>query len=65
MVKQLKNRYNDPTINQRFVIGIDRSRMKLYDAEASAQVNITNSGQAANTISNKATQNKFKQLKVG
>ena len=65
MVKQLKNRYNDPTINQRFIVGIDRSRMKLYDAEASAQVNITNSGQAANTSVNKMIQNKFKKLKVG
>jgi archaellum biogenesis ATPase FlaH len=37
MVKQLKNRYNDPTSNKRFIIGIDRSRMKLYDVEASAQ----------------------------
>lgn len=37
MVKQLKNRYNDPTQNKRFIIGIDRSRMKLYDVEASAQ----------------------------
>jgi archaellum biogenesis ATPase FlaH len=33
MVKQLKNRYNDPNANKRFVIGIDRSRMRLYDAE--------------------------------
>lgn len=37
MVKQLKNRYNDPTHNKRFVIGVDRSRMKLYDVEQSAQ----------------------------
>jgi len=37
MVKQLKNRYNDPTKYKRFVIGIDRSRMKLYDVEESAQ----------------------------
>ena len=37
MVKQLKNRYNDPTTNKRFVIGVDRARMKLYDAEESAQ----------------------------
>ena len=37
MVKQLKNRYNDPTSNKRFIIGIDRARMKLYDVEASAQ----------------------------
>lgn len=37
MVKQLKNRYNDPTTNKRFVIGVDRSRMRLYDVEQSAQ----------------------------
>ena len=40
MVKQLKNRYNDPTKFKRFVIGIDRSRMKLYDVEESAQSDI-------------------------
>lgn len=37
MVKQLKNRYNDPTYHKRFVVGVDRSRMKLYDVEQSAQ----------------------------
>ena len=37
MVKQLKNRYNDPTQNKRFCIGIDRSKMRLYDIEDSAQ----------------------------
>lgn len=37
MVKQLKNRYNDPTQNKRFVVGIDRSKMRLYDVEESAQ----------------------------
>ena len=37
MVKQLKNRYNDPTFHKRFIIGVDRARMKLYDVEASAQ----------------------------
>ena len=37
MVKQLKNRYNDPTQHRRFVIGIDRSKMKLYDVEESHQ----------------------------
>jgi hypothetical protein len=40
MVKQLKNRYNDPTKYKRFVIGVDRSRMKLYDVEESAQSDI-------------------------
>jgi len=37
LVKQLKNRYNDPTINKRFVVGIDRAKMRLYDCEQSAQ----------------------------
>ena len=45
MVKQLKNRYNDPSYYKRFVIGVDRSRMKLYDVEESAQTNIADSGQ--------------------
>ena len=40
VVKQLKNRYNDPTIFKRFVIGIDRSRMKLYDCEQEAQTEL-------------------------
>ena len=46
LVKQLKNRYNDPSANKRFVIGVDRSKMKLYDVEQSAQ-NIIDSGQSA------------------
>jgi archaellum biogenesis ATPase FlaH len=37
MVKQLKNRYNDPTINKRFVVGVDRTKMRLYDLEENAQ----------------------------
>jgi hypothetical protein len=45
MVKQLKNRYNDPTTNKRFVIGVDRAKMKLYDVEQSAQSDISDSGQ--------------------
>jgi len=45
MVKQLKNRYNDPTVNKRFVIGVDRAKMKLYDLEQSAQKGITDSNQ--------------------
>jgi replicative DNA helicase len=45
MVKQLKNRYNDPSYYKRFVIGVDRSKMKLYDVEVSAQKNISDSGQ--------------------
>jgi hypothetical protein len=45
MVKQLKNRYNDPAMNKRFMVGIDRGKMKLYDLEDSAQDGITDSGQ--------------------
>ena len=45
MVKQLKNRYNDLNIFKRFVVGIDRSKMRLYDVEDSAQVDIVDSGQ--------------------
>ena len=45
MVKQLKNRYNDPTVNKRFVVGIDRAKMRLYDCEQSAQNDILDSGQ--------------------
>ena len=37
MVKQLKNRYNDPNINKRFVVGIDRSKMRLFDVDQSEQ----------------------------
>lgn len=44
MVKQLKNRYNDPTLHKRFMIGVDRAKMRLYDVETSAQVDIRNSG---------------------
>lgn len=45
MVKQLKNRYNDPSFYKRFVVGVDRSKMKLYDTEQSAQTDISDSGQ--------------------
>jgi len=40
MVKQLKNRYNDPTLNKRFVVGIDRAKMRLYNVEQTAQTNL-------------------------
>jgi len=44
MVKQLKNRYNDPTIFKRFVIGVDRAKMRLYDCEQKAQDDILDNG---------------------
>jgi len=45
MVKQLKNRYNDPTMNKRFVVGVDRAKMRLYDVDQAAQTEIVDSGQ--------------------
>ena len=44
MVKQLKNRYNDPTYYKRFTIGVDRSKMKLYDVEQSGQDGLADAG---------------------
>jgi replicative DNA helicase len=44
-VKQLKNRYNDLTVNKRFVIGIDRAKMRLFDVKPSEQNNLVDSGQ--------------------
>jgi len=63
MVKQLKNRYNDPTLNKRFVVGIDRSKMKLYDLEDSAQKDIVDAGKEP-TPKFSNTRDKFKSLKV-
>ena len=44
-IKQLKNRYNDPTINKRFVLGIYRAKMRLFDVKLSEQTDIVDSGQ--------------------
>ena len=49
-VKQLKNRYNDPTMNKRFILGIDRAKMKLYDVEQLAQKDLTDSGQEEDEV---------------
>ncbi len=57
MVKQLKNRYNDPTINRKFILGVDRSKMRFYDVEQSAQTDLVESGQEDSL----STDNKFKQ----
>ena len=40
MVKQLKNRYGDPNKNKRFILGVDRAKMKFYDVEQGAQENL-------------------------
>ena len=63
MVKQLKNRYNDPTMFKRFVVGIDRAKMKLYNVEDSAQKNIIDSGQGDAEVSEEPTRS-FAGFKV-
>ena len=60
MVKQLKNRYNDPTLHKRFMIGIDRAKMRLYDLEDIAQSNLADSGQDENENSNFGMSKMFK-----
>jgi len=60
MVKQLKNRYNDPTIFKRFMVGIDRAKMRLYDCEQAAQEDIVDSGQEDNEIKAKKSFSEFK-----
>jgi len=68
MVKQLKNRYSDPNYYKRFVVGVDRAKMRLYDTEQSAQTDIVDSGQDTppiNTFGNRERKfNKFEGLKV-
>ena len=62
MVKQLKNRYNDPTVNKKFVVGIDRAKMRLYDVDQSAQDELVDNGQEDDTPSfDVATGGKFKK----
>ena len=64
MIKQLKNRYSDPTSNRKFVIGIDRSKMKLYDVEQFAQNELVDTGQEDEPAFDKATAGgKYKNLK--
>ena len=65
MIKQLKNRYSDPTSNRKFVIGIDRSKMKLYDVEQFAQNELVDTGQKKDDTPSFdiATGGKYKNLK--
>tara|TARA_B110000444_G_scaffold64272_1_gene60177 strand:+ start:259 stop:1626 length:1368 start_codon:yes stop_codon:yes gene_type:complete len=60
-VKQLKNRYNDPSMNRSFILGVDRSKMKLYDVENNAQ-NIVDKGQETKKVDN--PYDKFSDFKV-
>jgi len=64
MVKQLKNRYNDLNMNKRFVIGVDRAKMRLYDCEQSAQEDLLDSGQDEEyNYEEKKTTRKFEGFK--
>jgi len=63
MVKQLKNRYNDPTYNRRFVIGVDRTKMRLYDCEQQAQDDLLDSGQEVEYNEEDKTTKKFAEFK--
>jgi len=45
LIKQLKNRYNDPTINRKFMLGVDRSKMRIYDVEQAAQDDMVDANQ--------------------
>lgn len=60
-IKQLKNRYNDPSINRSFIVGVDRAKMKLYDVSVNAQ-NIVDSNQKEPTI--KTSYDKFSDFKI-
>ena len=62
MVKQLKNRYNDPTMNKRFAVGIDRSKMRLYDIQ-DAQTGLVDSGKEVEIVKKVAGKKSFAELK--
>jgi len=63
MVKQLKNRYNDPTMNKRFVVGIDRAKMRLYDCEQSAQDDIVDDTEIVEYNKSEESKAKFNDFK--
>ena len=63
-VKQLKNRYNDPTMNKRFVLGIDRAKMRLFDVDSSEQTELVDSGQEDLVVFDKTDFNKYDDFKV-
>jgi replicative DNA helicase len=60
MVKQLKNRYNDPTLHRRFILGIDRSKMKLYDVQEDDQVLFEQMGKGSESVDDEEDMSKFK-----
>ena len=63
MVKQLKNRYNDPTIFKRFVVGVDRAKMRLYDCEQKAQEDVLDSGTKEEYNEEKVPKKTFAEFK--
>ena len=63
MVKQLKNRYNDPTVNRKFILGVDRSKMRFYDVEQTAQTDLVDSGQTTERKFEKKT-GQFSDFKI-
>ena len=63
MVKQLKNRYNDPTIFKRFIVGIDRAKMRLYDCEQKAQEDVLDSGNKEDYNEEKPPKKSFAEFK--
>ena len=64
LVKQLKNRYNDPTVNKRFIVGVDRSKMKLYDVSQKAQTDLVDTGQEEEEEKVSTLEDKFADFKV-
>ena len=62
MVKQLKNRYHDPTLNKRFCLGIDRSKMRLYDVDE-AQKDLVDAGVEDKIIKKISGKKSFAELK--
>ena len=63
MIKQLKNRYADPTRNKRFMIGVDRAKMKLFDLDPSAQTQLTDSNIDIPVFDSGQTENKYDDFK--
>lgn len=63
MIKQLKNRWNDLSYYRRFVVGIDRSKMRLYDVEEHAQGNVHNDSPVMDKSDSKPDFNKFNKGK--
>jgi archaellum biogenesis ATPase FlaH len=64
LVKQLKNRYNDPNLHKRFMIGVDRAKMKLYDLEQKAQDSVMQENNSKPAFDRGRSTDKFKNLKV-